>query len=271
MIHVERSNLATGLKIGISLASLRQPLRTALATAKRLGAGAVEIEATGDLRPSEMSDTALRQLRKLLSDADLKVCAVSLPTRRGYNVVDGLDRRIAATKAAMLMAYQLRAPIVVNRIGRVPEEAGGPGWELFVETLSDLARHGDRVGSTFAARAGSEEGSTLARLLAEVPTGGIGVDFDPAALIINNFSASESLAALGPHVRNFRARDGVRDFSQGRGVETPLGRGTADFPALLGMLEDFAYRGWYTIDREESEDPVTEIGNAVKYLQTVFQ
>ena len=262
--------MAIPLKIGVSVSSFRQPLRTAVQTARRLGATAVELEASGDLRPSEMTDTALRQLRKMLDDAELKVCSIHFPTRRGYNVMDGLDRRISATKDAMRMAYQLRAPIVCNRIGVVPEEPEGYGWELFLETLGDLARHGDRVGATLAARTGSEDGATLARLLAALPDGGISVDFDPAALIINNHSASESLQSLGPYVRQLRARDGVRDFAQGRGVETALGRGTADFPTLFGMLEDFGFQGYHTIDRETASDPEAEIAAAVQFLQAVY-
>jgi sugar phosphate isomerase/epimerase len=66
------------------------------------------------------------------------------------------------------------------------------------------------------------------------------------------------------------ARDGVRDFARGRGVEVPLGRGTADFPALLGALEEYNYRGYVTIERENTTDPVTEAANAVKYLKSLF-
>ena len=92
------------LRIGIVTASLRQPLRTALQTAARLGAAAVEIDARGELRPDELSETGRRQLRKLLDDLGLKVAAVAFPTRRGYDVADDLDRRVAATKQAMQMA-----------------------------------------------------------------------------------------------------------------------------------------------------------------------
>lgn len=258
------------LKIGISLASFRQPLRGALQTAARLGAHAVEIDARGQLRPAEMTGTALRQLRRLLDDLNLRVCAVSFMTRRGYNDLDELDRRIAATKDAMRMAYELGASVVVNRIGRVPDEPGGTGWDLLVETMTDLGRHSDRVGATLAARTGSEDGPTLARLLDALPEGSIGVDFDPAGLIINGFSPLESLSALGPHVRQFRARDGVRDFAQGRGLETPLGRGTADIPALVAALEDYAYRGFFTIERQFADDPAAEIGNAVKFLRNLL-
>ena len=79
-----------------------------------------------------------------------------------------------------------------------------------------------------AAETGSEDGADLARLLAGLPSGGIGVNFDPGNLIINGFSPREALAALGRDVLHVHAKDAVRDLAQGRGLETPLGRGSAD-------------------------------------------
>lgn len=257
------------LKIGIAASALRQPLRRAIASAQRLGASAVELEARNELRPSEVTDTALRQIKKLLDDANLKVCSLSFMTRRGYNDLDALDRRVAATKEAMQLAYKLRAPVVVNSIGRVPQEAGEGDWDLFLETLGDLGHFADRAGASLAARTGSEEGAALARLLAALPAGGVGVDFDPAALLVNGYSAIDALAHLGPYVRQVRARDGVRDLAAGRGQETQLGRGSADFPALIGALEDFAYRGYFTIDRQHSADPQSDIANAVQFLRNM--
>lgn len=258
------------LKIGVALSSFNLPLRQAIDAAARLGVAGVELDARGELRPSAMTGTAVRQLRKLLSDANLKVCSVSFITRRGYNELDELDRRIAATKDAMRMAYELGATIVVNRVGHVPAQPEGTSWEILVETLSDLGRHSDRVGATLAARTGSEDGAALARLIEALPQGGVGVDFDPGGLIVHGYSPSESLAALGPHVLQMRARDGVRDMAQGRGLETPLGRGMADFPTLVGMLEDYAYRGYLTIERQQAADPVAEIGSAIKFLRNLY-
>ena len=70
------------LKIGIQLKSLRQPFKKALHTAARLGARAVEIDARDELRPQELSQTGLRQLRNMLEDLNLTVSAVGFPTRR---------------------------------------------------------------------------------------------------------------------------------------------------------------------------------------------
>jgi sugar phosphate isomerase/epimerase len=48
-----------------------------------------------------------------------------------------------------------------------------------------------------------------------------------------------------------------------------LGRGTADFPTLLGLLEEHAYRDWLTIERRHSSQPAEDIANAVQYLRSL--
>ena len=257
------------LKIAVQLASLRLPLRKGLIAAARVGASGVEIDARGELRPQELSQTALRDLRRLLDDLNLRVSAVGFQTRRGYDVADELERRVTATKAAMKMAAELGAAVVVNQIGPVPQDTNSRERTLLVQTLADLSAYGQHVGALLAAQTGTESGADLAHLLAALPERGIGVDLDPGNLIVNGFSPLEAVEALGPQILHVHARDAVRDLARGRGLEVPLGRGTADFAALLGALEDHQYRGYFTIAREESDDPEFEIGEAVKYLKNL--
>lgn len=256
-----------GLRIGVQLASLRQPFKRALHTAARLGAQGIELDLRSEIRPQEMTQTAVRQLRKLLDDLNLRVCAVSFPTRRGYDVTQDLDRRLAATKEAMTFGYKLGASVLVNRIGRVPADHEGLPWQMLVAVLAELGQHGDRVGTSFAARTGAEEGPILAGLIDALPEGTIGVDLAPGDLAMNGHSVAEAVAALGPAVRHVHANDGVRDLGQTRGVEVELGRGLADFPALLGALEESNYQGWFTVERHSAEDPILEVSNAVEYLR----
>ncbi len=105
------------LKTAIRLESLRQPFKKALVTAAEIGAEGVEINGRTEFRASEMSRTAIRHLRKMLADLNLKVSAVHFPTRRGFGESADLDRRIEATKSAMVMAYELGCNVVVNKIG----------------------------------------------------------------------------------------------------------------------------------------------------------
>jgi sugar phosphate isomerase/epimerase len=237
------------IRIGIQLASLRLPLKQAIKQAAELGAEAVEIDARGEIRPREMSQTGVRHLRKTLEDYSLRVCTVGFRTRHGYNVHESLDRRVAATKEALDLAYKLGSGIVVNHVGQVPSNREGPDWELLVETLADLGAHGQRIGSTLAARTGAESGEDLAALIAALPQGALGVDLDPGALIVNGHSVKDAATALGENVVHVHATDGARDLAQGRGTQTPLGQGVVDFPELLGILEEHGYRGYFTVER----------------------
>lgn len=257
------------VKVAIQLASLGLPFKRSLQTAHTLGASAVEIDARGEIKPQELSETGLRELRRMLDELGLKVSAVGFQTRRGYDAAQDVERRVAATKAAMKFAHDLRAPVVVNQIGRVPAEPKGPAWEQLLQVLGDLSLYGQHVGVLLAAQTGTESGEDLARLLGALPPQGVGVDLDPGNLIINGFSPLEAVQSLGASIVHVHARDGVRDLARGRGLETPLGRGSADFPALLGALEEHGYRGYFTIARDRSEDPLGEISAAVKYLKSM--
>jgi sugar phosphate isomerase/epimerase len=257
------------IKIAVQARSARLTLKRLLPLVRQWGASAVELDARGDANPQQLSQTGRRQLRKLFDDFEVRVAAVGFRTRRGYDVADELDRRVEATKAAMKLAYDLGASWVVNQVGRVPEESQGPHWNLLVEVLTDLGNFGQRTGALLAAETGSESGADLARLLAALPHGALGVTLNPGNLIINGFSPVEAVAALGPNIAYVHAQDGVRDLAQGRGIEVQLGRGSADFPALLGALEEHDYRGYWTVLRENSQNPLDEMAQAVGYLRSL--
>lgn len=259
------------LKIAIQVRSLKLPLKRALPLARRLGASAVELDARGELNPQLLTRTGLRQLLKLLDDLELTVAAVGFPTRRGYGVADDLDRRVGATKAAMTMARELRCSLVVNQVGRVPTDTDSPEWGNMVAALGDLAHHAHHAGAWLSAETGTESGADLKRLVDALPPGALPVTFDPGNLLVNGFSPGEAVETLGSHIVHVHANDAVRDLAIGRGVRVQLGRGSIDFAALLGTLEQFGYRGHVSIERQDADDPAGEIAQAVEYLQTLFR
>jgi hypothetical protein len=53
-----------------------------------LKAEVIEIDARNEIRPVDVAGTAMRQLRKLLDDLNLKVGAVRFATHRGYETTD---------------------------------------------------------------------------------------------------------------------------------------------------------------------------------------
>jgi sugar phosphate isomerase/epimerase len=257
------------LKIGIQIASLGLPLARAVPLVAQWGVQAVELDARHGFTPQEASQTALRQLRKMLADHRLRVSAVSYATRRGYDTSDDLERRVDGTKRAMKLAAALGAPVVVNRVGEIPEKSEGQEWDLLLQVLHDLGRAGQHTGALLVAETGAEPPEALARLLGALPAGCLGVDLNPGNLLVHGHAPLDAIERLGSHILHVHASDGVCDRARGRGQRVALGRGMADWPALLGALEEQDYRGDFTIERADADDAAYELESAVKYLRSL--
>ncbi|MEM1303908.1 MAG: sugar phosphate isomerase/epimerase family protein [Planctomycetota bacterium] len=257
------------LRIGIQTLSLRRPLRKALEAAGRLGADGVEIDLRTELPTADLSQTAIRQFRKLLEDHRLGVAAVAFPLRRGLADPADLDRRVAAVMAAMTAAAQLGARVLVAPIGSIPEADEDPTARGgLIESLTAVGAHGDRVGTRLAIAAGAAGPAEVAALLADLPEGVVGADLHPARLLHHGHDLAEAINALGDAVLHVHAADAVRDLAAGGGVvDVPIGRGSVDFPELLAALDARDYRGWLTIERPAATDPEQELGDAVAYLR----
>ena len=257
------------IRPAVRLACLSQPFKKALITAASIGAEAVEIDARSELDMRDLSDTAIRHICKLLEDQGLSVSALTFQTRRGYNVHADLDRRVHATKRAMELAYRLGAKVVINRIGRVPEDSSSVEFEMLRDVLTEIGEHSQRVGVVLAARTGAENGTVLAELMSQLPPGCGAVDFDPASLIMNGYSSSEAAQALAPFISHVHIKDGLRDIATGRGEEVAFGSGVVDFDEIFGLLEQQQYQGYFTVDREFSHNPRLEIAETVEHLKRI--
>ncbi len=249
-----------------------KPLGWALDQAMRIGATSIELCGRYVAPLTQMSETGLRTLRKMLDDRNLTVASVRYPTRRGFGDPVDLQRRIESTKQAMAVAYRIGAPLLVNQIGTVPPPptADQPDdrFEHLAAVIEDLGRHGDRVGVHFAAETGTEPGEHLAALLDRSVEGFVAAALNPGQLIVNRFDVHSAITALRDRIRIVHAVDGVLDLAAGRGLRVPVGQGTADFPELIGQLEDIPYRGVFVVS-SPAEPPVAlqEMTAASTYLR----
>jgi sugar phosphate isomerase/epimerase len=58
----------------------------------------------------------------------------------------------------------------------------------------------------------------------------------------------------------------------GNGTEVQLGRGSVDMPALLAKLEEHAFNGFVTVQRQaELGDSAKDCALAMEYLDNLFR
>jgi sugar phosphate isomerase/epimerase len=255
------------IKIGIALEPLGLPLRRALQEAERLGVGGVEVGAAGDLSPNQLSQSGRRELRHLLRSHNLELTALRCPLRHGLDTAENQEGRIDHVKKVLSLAFDLGPRVVIVQAGQVPESADDPRAGLLTEALRALAAHGDRVGTTLALDTGLESGEVLRQFLDRFDTGSLGVNFDPANLMMNGFSPYESARALAGRVVHVHARDARKAGTSRAAQEVPLGHGDLDWMLLLGTLEEMDYRGWLTVQRETGTNRAADVTAGVGFLR----
>jgi sugar phosphate isomerase/epimerase len=256
-------------KLAVTTGSLAPQLRPALDLAAGGPATGVVIDAHRELKPSDLGETGRRQFLHQLDERGLRVAALVFPTQRTFYEQQGLDERVAATRNAMQFAFQLRAPLLLVRVGHVPDDPQSPPYRLLVEVLNDLARHGNHVGTALALTPANDGPAALAALLGEITAGPIGVDLDPAAFVLANHSPVEAARTLHDRLLHVRLRDAVRDVD-GSGLEVPVGRGEVDWLEFLPTLVEVGYTGWHTAVRTTGDDRPGDTLRALRYVQSVL-
>jgi sugar phosphate isomerase/epimerase len=72
---------------------------------------------------------------------------------------------------------------------------------------------------------------------------------------------------LNETIVHTHARDAVREAGGELGREATPGDGDLDWNEYLGALEEVGYRGWFVVEREQTDNPERDIARAVEFLR----
>lgn len=169
---------------------------------------------------------------------------------------------------------KLGVPSITTHVGFIPENLNDPVYPELVLVLQHLGQHCKGNGQEFLFETGQETPVTLLRTILDVGTGNMGVNLDPANLIMyGKGNPVDAVEVLGPYIRGVHVKDGVYS-TDGRslGREVPVGQGKVNFPAFLRALYDVGYRGPLSIEREISgAEQIADIRKAVAYLTPIIE
>lgn len=159
---------------------------------------------------------------------------------------------------------------VATHLGFIPETPSTAEYASLVCAVRTLAQYIKENGQYFLLETGQETPVTMRRLIEDVGTGNMGVNFDSANLILyGKANPLDALDVFGEYVREMHAKDGCYPTDgKNLGKETPIGQGKVDFPKIIKKLKDIGYTGAVTIEREiTGEEQLKDILAAKKYLE----
>jgi sugar phosphate isomerase/epimerase len=178
--------------------------------------------------------------------------------------------RIDALKRAAHFAHRVGLPAIVTHLGFIPENPRDAVFADVVAAVREVALTLKDLGLEFWFETGQETPVTMLRLIHEVGTGNLGVNLDPANLILyGKGNPIDALDVLGPLVRCVHAKDGLYPTDPMKlGREVKVGQGRVRFPEFVCRLAELKYAGAYIIEREISgPEQQRDIADTVQYLR----
>lgn len=163
---------------------------------------------------------------------------------------------------------------IITHVGFVPEWPLDPLYPGLVADLREIAEYGRERGLLFCFETGQETPVTLLRLIEDIGSVNLGINYDPANLILyGKGNPIDALGSLGHYIKGVHLKDGCYP-TNGRelGEEQVLGRGQVNIAQFLGRLLQTGYRGPLTIERETTgQRQIEDIKQAKQYLETVMR
>ena len=166
------------------------------------------------------------------------------------------------------IAQSLGIDYVMFHAGFLPHDPKDPAYGKLLGRLAQVADLFAKLGIKVGFETGQEDAPTLIAMLQRLNKANVGVNFDPANIILYDVGDPiEALRLLGPRVLQVHIKDANHSKIKGRwGEEVVVGTGQVDWKKFFTMLDAVAFKGHLAIEREAGDSRVADIQAAVKFL-----
>jgi sugar phosphate isomerase/epimerase len=281
------------MKIGIIAELLKKPLYDCLARTAELGADGVQLYAVSPVcNLLQMDEKQLADLKKFCEDHKLAITAVCGDlSGHGFQIASENQQRIKTTRQIIDITRSLGCNIITMHVGVMPAAKDSPVYQIMMTALKELGKYAAANNAVIAIETGPESPETLKQFLDDAGTRGLGVNLDPANLVMAlDENPAKAVYTLKDYIVHTHAKDGVHfrkcdpvkvydAFAEGgfeklvaeTGVlfaEVPLGQGSVNWNEYLAALKAVKYNGFLTVERETGADPDKDIKLAIDFLKT---
>ena len=168
------------------------------------------------------------------------------------------------------LANRLELQLVTFHAGFLPHEKSDPSFLKMLDRLRMVADIFATQNISVGLETGQETAVALAALLTELKRPNVGVNFDPANMILyGKGNPVEALLILSPWLQQVHLKDATGTKVPGTwGTEVAVGSGEVNWPDFFTTLSKLNFTGNLIIEREAGEQRVKDI-IAARELATV--
>lgn len=231
--------------------------------------------------PIRLGRWQLEDTSRTLRAAGIRVVSAMMGTEgEDYSTLESIARtggiRPDATWPANLENAQRNAGIcaelglslITLHAGFLPHDHNDPERAKLIARLRALADVFAARNIAIAFETGQESAPTLLEVLHDLNHPNIGVNFDPANMILYNMG--DPLAAvrlLAPHVRQIHIKDAIYTIAPGTwGAEVPVGQGRVPWPEFMTFTQATLPSVNLCIEREAGDQRISDIRSAAELI-----
>lgn len=197
------------------------------------------------------------------------------PVTLGLVPIAWQAQRLSELKIEADFAQRLGVHDMATHVGFVPEQPVYSGYRELVCAVRNIAAYCKQRDLFFNFETGQETPVTLMRLFSDVGADNLGINLDPANLILyGRGNPVDALDIYADRIRGIHVKDG--DYPSGDfhklGEERVVGEGSVNYPIFLPKLLKNGYRGDLYIEREISgEQQIKDIQKTVLYVKELMK
>lgn len=171
------------------------------------------------------------------------------------------------------IASALGLKLVTFHAGFLPHEESDPAFAALLARMREVADVFAARGIDLGLETGQESADTLAAFLRVLDRRNVGVNFDPANMIL--YDKGDPIAALrtlAPWLKQCHLKDATRTRVPGTwGEEVAVGTGQVDWARFFAVLEEIGFKGYCCIEREAGTQRVEDIRSGREYVESLLR
>ena len=191
----------------------------------------------------------------------------------GFRPLHLIKERLEYLRKCVDFAAAIGAKIVTFHMGFLPGNPEDEAYKAMLQAVTDIAGYAAKQHVTISLETGQETGEQLAAFLDRITVARVGVNFDPANLVIYGVDApSQALKHVVARVTSVHVKDALLPETPGAmGREVRPGEGRAELAEGFRMLRASGFTGALIIEnyvaRGLKTDPMDELRFAKAFLQ----